>query len=114
MTQILVDCAEALSALIFGWYGMTCFFSQHMIDEFARWELPYLRKPTGVMQVSASLGLILGHFYFRELMLLSAGGLAAMMFCALLARIRIKDEPLLVVPAFTLMMMNLFICFKAR
>jgi hypothetical protein len=35
------------------------------------------------------------------------------MFCALLARLRIRDHPYAALPAFSLMVLNLFIAFSA-
>ena len=80
-----------------------------MVEEFARWRVPTLRILTGALQVAAGLGILLGHFFFRPILLLSAGGLAAMMFCALLARIRIRDRVMNAIPAFLLMLLNIFI-----
>ena len=111
--RVYVDFAEAISAVSFGWYGLTCFFSKAMVAEFDRWRLPALRILTGTLQIAASVGLILGHFLSRPLLLFSAGGLAIMMFCALLARLRIRDHPYAAIPAFSLMVLNLFIIFAA-
>lgn len=104
-----MDLAEGVSAAAFGWYGLTCFFSKAMVAEFERWRLPALRVLTGTLQIAASAGLILGHFFSKPAVVVSAGGLAVMMFCALLARVRIRDDPYAALPAFSLMVLNLFI-----
>jgi hypothetical protein len=101
--------SEVISAVCFGWYGLACFFSKNMVEEFDRWRVPTLRILTGGLQVAAALGILLGHFFYRPILILSAGGLAAMMFCALLARIRIRDKVTNAIPAFSLMLLNLFI-----
>lgn len=106
---MLIYISEAISAICFGWYGLACFFSTSMVEEFARWRVPTLRILTGGLQVSAAVGILLGHFFSRPILILSAAGLAAMMFCALLARIRIKDRVTNAIPAFLLMLLNLFI-----
>lgn len=111
--RVYVDFAEAISAVSFGWYGLTCFFSKGMVAEFERWRLPALRILTGTLQLAASVGLILGHFFSRPVLFVSAGGLALMMFCALLARLRIRDHAYAALPAFALMVLNLFIVFSA-
>jgi hypothetical protein len=107
--QILIYASEAISAICFGWYGLACFFSTSMVAEFDRWRVPTLRILTGGLQVAAALGILLGHFFYRPILILSAGGLAAMMFCALLARVRIKDKVTNAIPAFSLMLLNIFI-----
>jgi len=107
--QIWIYASEAISAICFGWYGLACFFSTSMIEEFDRWRVPTLRILTGGLQVAAALGILLGHFFYRPILLLSAGGLAVMMFCALLARVRIRDKVVNAIPAFTLMLLNIFI-----
>lgn len=111
--RVYSDLAEGISAVSFGWYGLTCFFSKAMVAEFERWRLPTLRILTGTLQIAAGVGLILGHFFSRPVLLVSAGGLAAMMFCALLARLRVRDHPYAALPAFSLMVLNLFIVFSA-
>ena len=107
--QIYVYASEAISAICFGWYGLACFFSSSMVAEFDRWRVPSLRILTGGLQIAAALGILLGHFFFRPVLLLSACGLAAMMFCALMARIRIRDRVINAIPAFLLMLLNIFI-----
>lgn len=101
--------SEAISAICFGWYGLACFFSASMVAEFDRWRVPTLRILTGGLQVAAALGILLGHVFYRPILLFSAGGLAAMMFFALLARIRIRDKVMNAIPAFLLMLLNIFI-----
>ena len=80
-----------------------------MVEEFSRWRVPSLRILTGGLQVSAAFGILLGHFFSRPILLLSSGGLAAMMFFALVARIRIRDSIVNSIPAFLLMLLNIFI-----
>ena len=107
--RIFLDLAECVSAAAFGWYGLTCFFSQTMIAEFDRWRLPALRILTGVLQLAGSVGLIVGHFFSRPLLLFSSAGLALMMLLALFARLRIRDHLAAALPAFSLMLLNVFI-----
>ena len=107
--RIWMYASEGFSALCFGWYGLACFFSKNMVEEFDRWRVPTLRIVTGTLQVAGALGILLGHFFYRPIVILAAGGLAAMMFFALLARLRIRDRILNAVPAFSLMLLNVFI-----
>ena len=77
---------------------MSCLFAQKMVREFERFRLARFRVLTGTLQVTACLAIVLGHFY-RPILLLSAGGLATMMFLAVITRIRIQDPPYSAIPA---------------
>ena len=98
--------------VLFLWYGAMCLFSKMMLAEFARYKLPHLRVITGSLQLLGSVGILAGHVY-RPILLLSAGGLAAMMFIALLTRWRIRDPFYLAIPAFCLCLLNLWIFAEA-
>lgn len=104
--------AQAISILLFLWYGLACLFSSMMVAEFIRYQLPHLRVLTGLLQIAGSLGIIAGHFY-RPILLLSAGGLAVMMLIALITRFRVGDPLYLAVPSFCLCVLNLFIFTSA-
>ena len=100
--------AQGLSMVLFIWYGLTCLFSERMVSEFTRYHLSHLRVLTGALQLAGGLGILVGHFY-RPILLLSAGGLAMMMFVALLTRFRIRDPLPLAIPSFCLCILNIFI-----
>lgn len=100
--------AQLLSILAFLMYGTGCFYSSRLVVEFERYKLPQLRKLTGALQILGALGLI-GGFIDYPLKVLSAGCLAAMMAVALVVRARIGDRLLLWLPAFGLMVLNLYI-----
>ncbi len=104
--------AEAVSALLFAGYGLHTLLSDRMVSEFERFGLSRFRVITGVLQVTGSLGMILGHFH-RPLLLISAGGLAAMMLLGIITRVRIKDPLYAALPAFALGVLNLFIFLSA-
>lgn len=70
--------AQTISATLFVWYGLYAIFSESMVAEFKRYGLAPFRVLTGGLQVAASLGIFVGHFY-RPLLLISAGGLTVMM-----------------------------------
>ena len=105
---ILPEIAQDVSIALFTSYGMSCFLSKRMVAEFERYRLGRFRVLTGTLQVAASLGLIVGHF-FRPILLFSAGGLATMMFLAVITRFRIRDPLYAAIPAFALFLLNLFI-----
>ena len=108
MLVIATVTAQTISSLVFVWYGLNALISESMVAEFERYRLARLRALTGTLQVAASVGIVVGHFY-RPILLISAGGLATMMFLGVLTRIRIKDPLPAAVPALVLCVLNLFI-----
>lgn len=104
--------AQTISAVLFAWYGLYALLSESMVREFERYGLGRLRVLTGLLQVAASLGILVGHFY-RPLLLVSAGGLTVMMILGVITRVRIKDPLYAALPAFTLGALNLFIFVAA-
>ncbi len=100
--------AQSISVILFAFYGMYAVFSESMVREFERYGLARFRVLTGVLQVAGSLGIMIGHFY-RPLLLISAGGLTAMMLLGVMTRVKIKDPLAATLPAFTLAVLNLFI-----
>jgi hypothetical protein len=103
--QIIAQC---LSALAFASYGFVCLFSSHLVAEFERYRLPRLRRLTGLLEIAGALGLVAGFFY-SPIRVLSAGCLALLMTFAILARLRIKDSFLAMLPALFLLALNIFI-----
>jgi len=111
--HLLPAIAQAASAFLFAWYGVSCFFSKKMIAEFDRYRLPHQRILTGIFQIAGSLGLIAGYFN-RPLLVLSSGGLALMMLLAVVTRFKIRDPLYAALPAFSLFVLNLSILFIAN
>ena len=109
--QLATTAALVISSASFAWYGMGCLVSEQMVPEFERYRLGKYRTITGVLQVAASIGLIAGYFY-RPLLLVSATGLATMMFLAVLVRFRIRDPFYLAIPAVVLGFLNGFIVWS--
>jgi len=110
--HVFSEAAQFLSIVCFAWYGASCFWSETIVLEFNRYGLARHRKLTGTLQLAASLGLILGH-WFRPILLLSAGGLTVMMFLAVVTRFKIRDPLYAAIPAFALFLLNLFIVTSA-
>ena len=106
--HLLPQIAQGVSAALFALYGTGCFVSQRMVAEFVRYRLAHQRVLTGVLQIAGSLGLLAGYFS-RPLLLFSAGGLATMMFLAVITRFRIRDPFYAAIPAFSLFVLNLYI-----
>ena len=109
--QLATTAALIISSVSFFWYGIGCLVSEQMVPEFERYRLGKFRTITGVLQVAASIGLIAGYLY-RPLLLVSAAGLATMMFLAVLVRWRIRDPLYLAIPALVLGCINVFILWS--
>jgi hypothetical protein len=110
--SISLEVAVLISTVLFAGYGIGCFVSKHMIEEFNRYQLPQARMLTGALQILASIGMVAGFFY-RPLLILSSAGLAAMMFIAVLTRIKIRDTFWASMPATSLFALNLYIAVAA-
>ena len=110
--QLATVIVQGLSILAFGWYGTLTLLSGDMVPEFERYGLGRLRVFTATLQIVGSLGLLAGYLY-RPLLLLSAAGFTAMMLLAVLVRIKIRDPIHLMIPAFVLMCLNLFLVVRA-
>lgn len=104
--------AQAISIASFAWYGTSCFVSAAMVTEFERYRLARFRSLTGLLQIAGSLGLLAG-YVSRPLLLLSAGGLAAMMFLGVLVRLSIRDPLVAAIPACAYLALNLYIVAAA-
>jgi uncharacterized membrane protein YphA (DoxX/SURF4 family) len=94
-------------------YGGRCLFAEAMVHDFKRWDLPHLRYVTGLLEVLGALGLVVGR-WFPWVGIFSAAGLALLMVCGIIARARIKDTFLDMLPALILLIVNLFICLGPR
>jgi hypothetical protein len=106
------ETAQVISALGFAGYGMGCLVSKRMEAEFLRFRLPSMRVATGVLQVSASAGLLLGLRY-PVLALAASFGLCLMMLCAMWVRVRIRDPFSGFLQALACFGLNLYV-FQAR
>ena len=85
-------------ALSFMGYGTSCLFAAHMVAEFERYRLARFRLLTGLLQVMASVGLLIG-LKLPVFAGIAAGGLALQMACGLGVRVKIGDPWYLCVPA---------------
>jgi len=101
------------SSLSFLGYGVHCLRSESMRSEFARYGLAHLRVLTGALEVLAGIGLLVGLWWPLALQVSSAG-LALLMLCALVARIRVRDAVPLWLPAFALLVLNVWILLDSR
>jgi hypothetical protein len=100
--------ANAVSILLFLYFGVLCVFAEGMIEEFNRFGLPRFRRLTGVLEVLGAAGLAVG-YVFPILVAPSAGGLAVLMVLGIAVRVRVRDTLLDTVPAVFLLLVNAFI-----
>lgn len=110
--QLATALAQGFSILAFGFYGTLTLVSADMVPEFERYGLGRLRVLTASLQIAGSLALLAG-YVFRPMLLLAAAGFTAMMFLAVVVRIKIRDPVLAMVPALLLMCLNLFLLVRA-
>ena len=106
--QPTITIAAALSSATFLWYGAGLLRTSSMVAEFERYQLAPYRTLTGALQMAAAAGLLVG-LRVRPVLLMSAGGLAAMMLGAIVVRLRVRDPLPAAIPAFLLLCLNLFI-----
>jgi uncharacterized membrane protein YphA (DoxX/SURF4 family) len=104
----LLEAAQAISAIGFLGYGTGCLVSQRMKAEFLRYGLPQMRVLTGVLQIAAGCGLLLG-FAYPVCALAAALGLSLMMLVAIGVRLKIHDPAAGFLQALGCFLLNLFI-----
>ena len=109
--RFFLDVLIAFLAVSFFYYGLVCIFSKHMVSEFERYGVPKFRIMIGVLEVLGGVGLI-GGYLVPAIQLLSVSGLALLMFCGCVLRLKIRDSVLQMLPAGILMILNLWVFFK--
>jgi hypothetical protein len=100
------------SSLAFIYFGIQCFYSKFINEEFKRYDLPKFRKLTGYLQLCGSVGLLVGLYYNPLLLLLASSGLCLLMLSGFVVRLKIKDNFIQSSPSFIFGALNLFIAFK--
>ncbi len=100
------------SSLAFLTYGTLCLVTSSMQAEFKRFGLEHLRTLTGVLEVLGGVGLLVG-LKWPFALRLSSAGIALLMIAGLLVRIKVGDGWLLCLPAFALLLLNVFILMKS-
>ena len=99
------------SAVSFLFYGINCFTSDFIVNEFVRYGIPQFRKLTGVLQLLGALGIIIG-FWARYLQLISVIGLSLLMLLGIFTRIIIKDDLIKTFPAIFYFLLNAYLGFE--
>ena len=91
--HFLINLAQGISIISFGWYGLSCWRSSRMVLEFERYGMARWRRPM--------------------LLVAAAAGLSGMMFFAVLVRWRIRDSLVATLPALIFLGLNLWLAATA-
>jgi hypothetical protein len=98
-------------AVSFAGYGLACLTTDYMAREFERYGLPRTRIPTGVLQLLAAAGLLVG-FKIPLIGALAAGGLALQMLAGFGVRLKIRDSLPRCVPALAYLALSAWLCAR--
>tara|TARA_B100001175_G_C19335812_1_gene554846 strand:+ start:509 stop:847 length:339 start_codon:yes stop_codon:yes gene_type:complete len=101
-----------ISGVSFVIYGISSFFSKKMLVEYKRWGYPEQRLLIGGLQFLGGLGLFVG-LYFEPLIPLSSASLLLLMLAAIGVRIKIKDQPIMMLPAVFYALINFLILINS-
>jgi hypothetical protein len=97
----------------FFFYGLGCFYSPKMFEEFNRFGLtPTQRKLTGFFQMLGATGLVLGFYFIPFLGLSAALGLVVLMSLCFGVRLKIKDSFFQSFPSLFFAILNLVVAYK--
>ena len=100
------------SSLSFLTYGIAYFKSPNMKSEFKRFGLEKQGMLVVILEVLGAIGLLVG-LVVNPIMLISAGGLSLLMLLGVAVRLKIGDSIWVSLPAFSFMVLNAYIFYKA-
>lgn len=100
------------SGISFLFFGSNYFISSKMKAEFKRFGLERFGTTTAFLELLGAVGLLIGLYYY-PLSIIASGGLALLMFCGILVRIKMRDSFFLTSPALFYFLVNLFIFSKS-
>lgn len=109
----LLNALIFISSLSFMGYGIAYFLSPKMKSEFKRFGLEKAGALTAILELLGALGLLIGLKY-NIMLLVSAGGLAVLMFLGVAVRIKFRDSLWVTLPALFFMILNAYIFFISR
>jgi DoxX-like family len=107
-----VTVLAAGSGLAFVAYGVLCLVSAPMQAEFVRFGLERFRVLTGVLEVLAGVGLLVG-LRWPPAMWISAGGVALLMLGVVVIRISMGDRVSAIAPALILFVINGYLLWRS-
>ncbi|TRO66485.1 DoxX family protein [Christiangramia sabulilitoris] len=96
----------------FLFFGVSCFFTEHMRNEFIRYGLGKQLKLVGSLQIAGAIGLGLGYLYLLELSILAASGLMVLMILGFGVRLKIRDTFLQSSPSILYALINAYIALS--
>lgn len=99
-----------ISSLSFLGYGIAYFIYPQMKNEFKRFGLEKVGTLTAVLELLGAVGLLVG-LKFPLILLISAGGLALLMFLGVAVRVKVKDSFWISLPAISFMLLNFYIFY---
>ena len=108
-TNFIITLFTAISFII---YGITSFFSEKTIKEYARWGYKNNRKLIGFFQFIGGIGLIIGVKY-SVILSITSFFFIIMMFFAVFVRIKIKDNIINILPTITYLILNITILYNS-
>ncbi len=100
------------SGLAFVGYGVMCLTSASMQAEFARFGLERFRVLTGILEVLAGVGLLVG-LKWPPALWVSAGGVALLMTGVVVMRVSHGDRLSEIAPALILLVINAYVLWRA-
>lgn len=101
-----------ISSLSFLVYGIVYFRSTKLKNEFKRFGLEKIGTLTAVLELLGAIGLLVGLKY-NFVLLISAGGLALLMFFGVAVRIKVRDTLWVTLPAIFFMVLNGYVFFMS-
>ncbi len=108
----LLNVLIIISSMSFLGYGIAYFTSPQMKNEFKRFGLEKIGTLTAVLELLGAVGLLVG-LKIQFILLISAGGLAALMFLGVAVRVKVKDSLAISLPALIFMILNIFIFYMS-
>ena len=106
----LLNILILISSLSFIGYAIAYFKLPQMKSEFKRFGLEKAGTLTAVLELLGAVGLLVG-LKFHLILLISAGGLAILMFLGVAIRIKVRDTLWITLPAMFFMILNAYIFF---
>ncbi len=100
------------SGVAFVAYGVLCLTSASMAAEFARFGLERVRVLTGVLEVLAGVGLLVG-LRWPPALWVSAGGVALLMLGVVVMRVSLGDRLAETAPALILLVVNGYVLWRS-
>ena len=100
-----------LSSVSFLGYVILYFTGTHMKREFIRFKMEKLGLMVVVLELVGAVGLLVGFWFYKPLLLLASGGLTVLMLLGFIVRLRLKDSLWVSLPALFFMILNAYIFY---